>query len=117
LRSRAGGSGAHAIIADFDPAVAADGRRQLEGLGLDVETVEMDVTSSEQVRQVADDLNARLGHVDILVNNAGIARSGAGGEETTDEHWLHVNDVNYNGVFRCCRDFGRHMIGRKTGAL
>ena len=110
-------AGARVVIADFDAAVAEDGRRELEGLGLDVETVEMDVIDSAQVRQVADELNARLGHVDILVNNAGIARSGAGVEETTDEHWLHVNDVNYNGVFRCCRDFGRHMIARKAGAV
>ena len=71
----------------------------------------------DQVTQVADDLNARLGHVDIVVNNAGIARSGTPAEEVADEHWLNVNDVNLNGVFWCCRAFGRHMIARNSGAI
>lgn len=110
-------AGAQVVIADMNAAIAEDGRRELETVGLAVETLVMDVTDSGQVREVADELNARLGHVDILVNNAGIARSGVGAEDTTDEHWLHVNEVNYNGVFWCCRDFGRHMIGRRTGAV
>jgi NAD(P)-dependent dehydrogenase (short-subunit alcohol dehydrogenase family) len=110
-------SGARVVIADFDSAVAEEGRSELARLGFDVETVDLDVTKPDQVTEVADDLNARLGHVDIVVNNAGIARSGTPAEEVADERWLNVNDVNLNGVFWCCRAFGRHMIGRKTGAV
>ncbi len=110
-------SGARVVIGDVDRAVAEAGRSELAGLGFDVETVDLDVTKPGQVTQVADDLNARLGHVDIVVNNAGIARSGTPAEEVADEHWLNVNDVNLNGVFWCCRAFGRHMIARKTGAI
>ncbi len=110
-------SGARVVIADVDPAVAEEGRSELAGLGFEVEIVDLDVTRPAQVTQVADDLNARHGHVDIVVNNAGIARSGTPAEEVADEHWLNVNDVNLNGVFWCCRAFGRHMIGRKTGAI
>jgi NAD(P)-dependent dehydrogenase (short-subunit alcohol dehydrogenase family) len=108
---------AHVIIADVDPQVAREGQRELSELGLSAETVEMDVTNSEQVQLVADELNERFGHVDVLVNNAGIARSGTPAEEVSDEHWLNVNDVNYNGVFWCCRSFGRHMIGRRSGSI
>jgi NAD(P)-dependent dehydrogenase (short-subunit alcohol dehydrogenase family) len=79
--------------------------------------VDMDVTDSKRVRKVADELNERLGHVDVVVNNAGIARSGTPAETVEDEHWLNVNDVNYNGLFWCCRDFGRHMIKRKSGSI
>ena len=110
-------AGAHVVIADMDPAVAASGKAELAAAGLEAETVDLEVTDAAQVRETADSLNRRLGHVDILINNAGIARSGTPAEEVTDEHWLNVNDVNYNGLFWCCRDFGRHMIARKSGAI
>ena len=110
-------AGAKVVIADVDPAVAASGQAEMRKAGLDAETVEMDVTNSRRVTEVADQLVAKHGHVDILVNNAGIARSGTAAEEVTDEHWLNVNDVNYNGVFWCCRAFGRHMLKARKGAI
>jgi NAD(P)-dependent dehydrogenase (short-subunit alcohol dehydrogenase family) len=109
--------GAHVVIADVSPDVAEAGLKELKQAGHSAEMVEMDVTSSAAVQARADELNARLGHVDILVNNAGIARSGTPAEEVSDEHWLNVNDVNYNGVFWCCRSFGRHMISRRSGSI
>jgi NAD(P)-dependent dehydrogenase (short-subunit alcohol dehydrogenase family) len=110
-------AGAKVVIADVDPAVAAGGQAELRKLGLDAETISMDVTNSKQVTEVADKLVAKHGHVDILVNNAGIARSGTAAEDLTDEHWLNVNDVNYNGVFWCCRAFGTHMLKAGRGSI
>jgi NAD(P)-dependent dehydrogenase (short-subunit alcohol dehydrogenase family) len=110
-------AGAKVVIADVDPAVAAGGQAELRNLGLDAETISMDVTNSRQVTEVADKLVAKHGHVDILVNNAGIARSGTAAEDLTDEHWLNVNDVNYNGVFWCCRAFGKHMLKARKGSI
>jgi NAD(P)-dependent dehydrogenase (short-subunit alcohol dehydrogenase family) len=110
-------AGAKVVIADVDLAVAASGQAELRRAGLDAETVQMDVTNAKQVTEVADQLAAKHGRVDILVNNAGIARSGTAAEELTDEHWLNVNDVNYNGVFWCCRAFGRHMLKARKGAI
>jgi NAD(P)-dependent dehydrogenase (short-subunit alcohol dehydrogenase family) len=110
-------AGAKVVIADVDPAVAASGQAELRKAGLDAEIVQMDVTSSRQVTEVADQLVAKHGRIDILVNNAGIARSGTAAEEVTDEHWLNVNDVNYNGVFWCCRAFGKRMLKARNGAI
>ena len=110
-------AGAKVVIADVDPAVAAAGHEDLRKLGFAAETVRMDVTDSKQVTEVADQLVGKHGHVDILVNNAGIARSGTAGEEVSDELWLNVNDVNYNGVFWCCRAFGGHMLKARRGAI
>jgi NAD(P)-dependent dehydrogenase (short-subunit alcohol dehydrogenase family) len=77
----------------------------------------MDVTKPDEVRAVAGELGRRHGGVDILVNNAGIARSDTPAEETGDEHWLNVLDVNLNGTFWCCRDFGRQMLAKGKGAI
>jgi NAD(P)-dependent dehydrogenase (short-subunit alcohol dehydrogenase family) len=110
---------AHAkvVIADADPEVAATGQAELRKAGYSAEVVVLDVTRPNDVTKVADRLAAELGRIDILVNSAGIARSGTPGEEVTDELWLNVNDVNYNGVFWCCRAFGRHMLSAGRGSI
>ena len=110
-------AGAKAIIADFNPEIAETGRDAMRKQGHDVDIVLMDVTKPARVTEVADDLVRRRGKVDILVNNAGIARSETKAETVADEHWLNVIDVNLNGVFWCCRAFGRHMLAAGSGSI
>jgi NAD(P)-dependent dehydrogenase (short-subunit alcohol dehydrogenase family) len=110
-------AGAAVVIADFDAQVAESGRDAMRAKGYDVDMVLMDVTKPDQVTAIADALAAKRGRIDILVNNAGIARSETKAETVTDEHWLNVIDVNLNGVFWCCRAFGRHMLERRSGAI
>jgi NAD(P)-dependent dehydrogenase (short-subunit alcohol dehydrogenase family) len=110
-------AGAWVVIAEIDPVAGEEGRAMLAGEGLTVDVVEMDVTRSDQVNAVAERLAKERGGVDILVNNAGIARSDTPAEETTDEHWLNVLDVNLNGVFWCCRAFGKAMLEKGGGAI
>lgn len=110
-------AGARVVIADHDPVVAEEGLSALREKGIEAEFVQMDVTDSQRVTAVADELVARYGKVDILVNNAGIARSQTPAETVTDEHWLNVVDVNLNGTFWCCRAFGRHMLEKGEGTI
>ena len=109
--------GATVVIADIDPAVAEEGRAALAGKGYAVDVRQVDVTKSAEVDALADAVVQDHGSVDILVANAGVARSGVAAEDVTDEHWLHVNDVNYNGVFWCNRAFARHMLKGGRGAI
>jgi NAD(P)-dependent dehydrogenase (short-subunit alcohol dehydrogenase family) len=110
-------AGARVTIADYDAAIAEEGRAAMKAKGYDVDIAIMDVTNPTRVTEVADDFVRRKGKIDILVNNAGIARSETPAETVTDEHWLNVIDVNLNGVFWCCRAFGRHMLASKSGAI
>ncbi len=110
-------TGAKTIIADADAKIAEEGRAAMKAKGYAVEVVGLDVTSSGRVNEVADDVVKRHRKIDILVNNAGIARSETPAETVTDEHWLNVLDVNLNGVFWCCRAFGRHMLKAKSGSI
>src|SRR5439155_7068963 len=109
--------GAKVVIADFDALVAESGRAELKRAGLDADIVIMDVTKPDEVETATSEVIQRHDKVDILVCNAGIARSGAAAEEVDDEHWLNVIDVNLNGVFWCCRSFGKHMIAQKRGSI
>jgi NAD(P)-dependent dehydrogenase (short-subunit alcohol dehydrogenase family) len=110
-------AGAHVYIADRNPKAAAEGQAAMKEKGYGVSIVEMDVTNSAQVEAGATRVVKERGRVDVLVCNAGIARSETAAENVTDEHWLNVIDVNLNGLFWCCRSFGRHMLAAKKGSI
>ena len=44
----------------------------------------------------------QLGGLQIAVNNAGILENSAA-EDTTEEDWDRVFDINTKGVFLCCQ--------------
>src|SRR6185312_365957 len=81
-------AGAKVVIADCDSDAAEAGRAEMKKKGHAIDLVELDVTDSSRVSNVADQLASRFGQVDILVNNAGIARSEMPAETVSDEHWL-----------------------------
>jgi NAD(P)-dependent dehydrogenase (short-subunit alcohol dehydrogenase family) len=110
------GAGATVVIADLDPALGKQSARQLQERGSRVEFRPLDVTQSAQVDRLATSLVEHYGQVDILVNNAGICRN-TPALETPDEEWLHVFDVNVNGVFWCSRAFGRVMARQGRGSI
>src|ERR1700687_616193 len=110
-------AGAKVVIADRDLKAAETGAAGLTAKGYDAEAVDMDVTDSGRVSELADEVAAQHGRIDILVNNAGIARSETPAEQVTDEHLLNVLDVNLNGTFWCCRAFGKHMLKAKSGSI
>ena len=110
-------SGARVIIAD---QLVEEGKQVAEELntnGQHAEFVALDVADSQAVEKAAAAYNAHGKQVDILVCSAGIARSDTPAEDVDDEHWLNVLNINLNGVFWCCRAFGKHMLRRKTGAI
>ena len=100
-----------------DQAAAGEGQAAMTAKGYAAEVIEMEVTDSKQVDAAAARVMNEKGRIDILVCNAGIARSETAAEDVTDEHWLNVIDVNLNGLFWCCRAFGRHMLAAGRGSI
>ena len=60
--------------------------------------VHLDVTSESQWNDAVSAAVERYGKLDILVNNAGILIR-AGVEDTTEEDWDRIMDINAKGVF------------------
>ena len=110
-------AGATVVITDRDAQLAKHAAAGLSTKGYRTDVAVMDVTASQRVSELAGELVSRHGKIDILVNNAGIARSETPAEAVTDEHWLNVIDINLNGTFWCCREFGRHMLRAKAGSI
>ncbi|MEZ5669437.1 MAG: SDR family oxidoreductase [Alphaproteobacteria bacterium] len=108
--------GARIVIAEIDPATGEPGADSLRKKGYDAQFVPLDVTKPQMVTAAADGIMASHGRVDILLANAGIAIN-TRAEETTDEEWLKVIDINLNGVFWCNRAFGRHMLAAGKGSI
>ena len=110
-------AGATVIIADMNPDTAAKSSQALLAKGRKVEWEKLDVTDARAVEQVHAAIIARHGKVDILVNNAGIALSNRPAETMDDATWLKVIDVNLNGLFWCCRTFGKSMLDMGGGNI
>ena len=112
-----GEAGANVIVADMLPDRVAASVAALHAIGIAASGETLDVTKSADVDAMAQRLHTAHGRVDILVNNAGVARSDVRAEDTTDEHWRFHMDVNLDGLFWCCRAFGRVMLAQGRGAI
>jgi len=108
-----GEAGAKIVIAEKIADRAADAVARLRALKIDASGETIDVTDSKSVEALAE----KVGDATILVNNAGVAISDVRAEDTTDEHWAFHMSVNVNGVFYCCRSFGKRMLAKGQGSI
>lgn len=111
-----GEAGAKVIIAEI---VQENGRRAAEALqekGLQAEFRSLDVSRPDEVNRLAEEVESTVGPIDILVNNAGIARN-FDAVSYSDEEYQALMRINLDGVFYCCRAFGKSMVQRKRGSI
>lgn len=108
--------GAQVVVTDLTQEAADAGVAKLKARGADAVAMTVDVTDTKSVNTLADAVVEAFGCVDILVNNAGIAEL-LNTVEMTDEDWLKTMDVNLNGVFWCCRAFGKYMVNQGKGSI
>ena len=110
-------AGATVTIGDNTDDLVENGVAALKKDGYLADGSLFDVTNPQAVEAAAASMESTHGKpADILVCCAGIARSETAAEEVTDEHWRHVIDVNLNGLFWCCRAFGKRML-KRGGAI
>lgn len=110
-------AGATVVIADIDETSAQRAVSKLVDRGYRASAEQLDVTDSTAVNALAGRTIDRYGKIDMLVNNAGIGKSLEPAEDMTDEVWLATLDVNLNGLFWCCRAFGKEMLKAGRGTI
>ena len=106
-------AGAKVILTDLDADGATHSAAELREKGHDVTHDVLDVTDPRAVEVLA----AKYPEVVLLVNNAGIARSNIPAEAMSDDEWLSVIDINLNGLYWCCRAFGKQMVAAQKGTI
>jgi NAD(P)-dependent dehydrogenase (short-subunit alcohol dehydrogenase family) len=110
-------AGATVVVADLSAELAAEGAAAITAAGGKADSLVIDVTDTRTVEAAVTAVQDRHGRIDVLVCNAGIAISETPAETSTDAHWLKHIDINLNGVFRCCRGFGRVMLAAGRGSI
>jgi NAD(P)-dependent dehydrogenase (short-subunit alcohol dehydrogenase family) len=112
-----GEAGAKVVVAELMTERAESIASALQSLGVDAVGLTLDVTKSAEVDALAAKVVADHGRVDVLVNNAGVAKSDVRAEDTSDDHWRFHMDVNVDGLFWCCRAFGKQMLAQGKGSI
>ena len=90
--------GARVVIGDILDAEGQQVEAEINETGGECVYVHLDVTSEEDWGTAIGEAVSRFGKLDVLVNNAGIFPP-ASIEDTTEELWDRIMDINGKGVF------------------
>jgi NAD(P)-dependent dehydrogenase (short-subunit alcohol dehydrogenase family) len=102
-------AGARVVIGDVEQSALDRVLAEFEGAG-DVRGVVTDVSNTDSVNALADEVYAAHGVCHLLFNNAGVAAPSANVWETTPNDWKWVHSVNIFGVIHCIQAFVPRMI-------
>ncbi|HEY2760158.1 MAG TPA: beta-ketoacyl-ACP reductase, partial [Pirellulales bacterium] len=84
--------------------------------GGQAEAFQCDVTNSESVQQLVENIAEKWGRLDILVNNAGITRDTLL-PRMGDDQWDDVINTNLRGTFLFTRAATRPMMSQRYGRI
>ncbi len=108
--------GCHIVLSARQSEALEETARELRELNIKVMTVKTDVRNEEEVRNLAAEVEVKLGAPHILVNNAGIGRfSEVVSMEEND--FRAVLETNLFGIFYCTKAFLPGMIRNKEGHI
>lgn len=108
---------AKVVFADIDGSAARERAGQLDASGERSLVVPVDLTRSNEIRDLIQQVVRRFGTIDILVNNAGIAGPNKPLVEVSEEEWDQVMAVNLRGVFLCCKAVLPTMLKNRYGRI
>ncbi|ORU90841.1 MAG: cyclopentanol dehydrogenase [Cycloclasticus sp. symbiont of Poecilosclerida sp. M] len=86
------------IVTDMNVEEGEAAVKRITDAGGNAEFMPLNVTSEADWTSVCDKIVAKHGRIDVLVNNAGILILKAV-EETTEEEWDRIFNINVKGVF------------------
>ena len=98
---------------DLSEQLLEEGLAFLRSKGHEAEGLVLDVSDSDAIERVAEEVETKSGPMDILIANAGISGPDTPAENLTDEAWHRIMKVNLDGVFWSCRAFGKRMLERR----
>jgi len=110
-------AGARVVINYFSQIGAArEVQAQIEAAGGEALIIQADISQSDQVQAMFEQVMAQWGRLDILVNNAGITRDGLL-LRMQAEDWDDVVSTNLRGLFNCTKRAAKIMLKQKSGKI
>ncbi len=108
--------GARVVISDILMELAEETAREFGDKGYDVLAISADVSKSEDVKKMINEILAKYHTLDIAVNNAGITRD-ALVLRMSEEAWDAVLNVNLKGAFLVTQAAAKIMIKQRYGRI
>jgi 3-oxoacyl-[acyl-carrier protein] reductase len=110
-------AGARVVINYFSQLESArEVQAQIEAAGGEALIIQADISQSDQVQAMFEQVMAHWGRLDILVNNAGITRDGLLLRMQTED-WDDVVSTNLRGLFNCTKRAAKIMLKQKSGKI
>lgn len=107
-------SGAKLVLWDIDDTIA---RQAAEALGPNARAYAVDVSDTDAVARLAEQVREEVGPVSILVNSAGVAGSNAPVVDYDPAEWRRIIDINLSGTFNSCRAIVPHCLEQGYGRI
>lgn len=109
-------AGATVVLGARRVNILEDACREIAGqTGAPTYPHRLDITSTEEINTLVDDVIEKFGHVDILVNNAGVGGSEKPILKMTEEDWDRTVNIDLRGIFVLSQAVARKMVERGKG--
>ena len=105
-------AGAELVIAGRNKKKLEETARELQSLGGPVISLQIDLSSIGEIKNLVDQTVKEFGKIDFLFNNAGTVHR-APSEDYTEKEWDEVLNVNLKGVFFLSQAVAKVMIAQK----
>ena len=105
------------LIEASTPDDLAETADQVKRLGRRIVTAEVDVRDFEPLKAAVDNGVEQLGRLDIIVANAGIGNGGATLDQTSEQDWETMIDINLAGVWKSVKAAVPHLISAGSGSI
>ena len=104
------------IIIDMNEETAKNVKDEIKEKGFYAFAYKGDVSDSEGMKVIFDEILANYGRVDVLINNAGIVSTKAF-LDVNEEDWDRMMNINLKGAFNTCRSVFPAMVAQKHGKI
>lgn len=79
--------------------------------------VVMDVSDTNSIPQIIDNLPERFSQIDVLVNNAGLALGTEPAQNANLDDWMRMVDINVKGLIAVTHAILPAMVARNSGYI
>jgi NAD(P)-dependent dehydrogenase (short-subunit alcohol dehydrogenase family) len=109
--------GANVVIADWKEDKEGETLKLIQAAGSEGIFVQCDVSKSQDVKALMDQIIATYHRLDFAFNNAGIEGNTAPTHECTEENWDKTIGINLKGIWLCLKQEILQMLKQGNGAI